>query len=205
MEQALIGLVGVLVGTLVSYWLLTQYQDRKEKEIQHSKCISSIYLLISRCSYLTNFSRSHLSENKSDLKDEVRYSIIHDYIRKDKIDFSSLSFLADKHDSNFLYELTLIESTYFNFINAVETRNEILQKAINRLSEDSHDSSNSDPFTPTELKHFISNSESMVHFANKSLLTTKERMDQLASIIERRFPNLPHPKPQIEKITPTSE
>jgi len=202
MEQALIGLAGVLIGALVSYWLLTQYQERKEKEIQHSKCIATIYLLLSRCSYLTNFCRNYLTAEQSDLTDEVRCSIIHDYIRRDKIDFSSLSFLADKHDSNFLYELTLIESTYFNFINSVETRNDILQKAINLLSEisgKSDDPSNSNLFTSDELKHFIFNSESMIHFACKSLQTTKDRMDQLANIIERRYPKLPHPKPKIDK------
>jgi len=205
MEQALIGLAGVLIGALVSSWLLTQYQERKEKEIQHSKCIATIYLLLSRCSYLTNFCRNYLTADQSTLTDKVHFSIIYDYIRRDKIDFSSLSFLADKHDSNFLYELALIESTYFNFINSLETRNDILQNVINRLSkvsERSDKSLHSELFTSYELKHFRFNSKSMIHFSCISLQTTKEQMNQLGKIIERRYPNLSHPKPKIEKVTP---
>ncbi len=89
MERRLIGLAGVLmIGSLVSYWLLTQYQERKEKERHHSLCVSALYLLISRCRNLVNFLNNYLTEDNSDIQDEFKGSLIYDYKMRDKIDFS---------------------------------------------------------------------------------------------------------------------
>jgi len=202
MLPAIIGLVGVLVGSFISHHLITQYQEKKESELQHSKCVSTLYILLSRCSHLVNFSNHYLSNNKSDIQDQFRYSVIYDYKRRDEIDFSSLAFLADKHDSNFLYELILAESMYFNFLSAYDTRNIALEKPISCVSKTP---GKTDLFSPEELKQFIYNTESMVGFSKKSLQSTKEKMDKLAAIIERRFPKLPHPKPQIQMNNQNSQ
>ena len=196
MEQALIGLAGVLIGSLVSYWLLTQYQERKETERHHSLCVSALYLLISRCSNLVNFSNHYLTEDNSDIQDRFKGFVIYDYKMRDKIDFSSLAFLADKHDSNFLYDLTLAESTYFNFLNAYDTRNSDLERAISKAGDKT---GLGEIFSEGELKLFIYNTESMVDFSKRSLESSEKAMNQLAAIIERRFPGLPHPKPTIDK------
>lgn len=204
MEQALTGLAGVLIGSLVSYCLITQYQERKEKETHHSMCISALYLLISRCSNLVNFSNNYLTEDNSDIQNQFKGSLIYDYKMRDKIDFSSLAFLADKHDSNFLHDLILAESTYFNFLDAYDTRNDSLERAISNAGDKTE---LSEIFSKGELKLFIYNTVSMVDFSQRSLKSSEDAMNHLASIVERRFPNLPHPKPTIDKTKkpPTSE
>jgi len=198
MGQALIGLTGVLVGSWVSYLLLTQYQDRKEKERHHSFCVSALYLLISRCSNLVNFTNKYLTDDNADIQDKFKGYLIYDYKMRDKINFSSLAFLADKHDSNFLHDLTLAESTYFNFLDAYDTRNTALERAISNAGDKTE---LSEIFSMGELKLYVYNTVSMVDFSQKSLKSSEEAMNQLASVIERRFPTLPHPKPKIDKTT----
>ncbi|NKB24010.1 MAG: hypothetical protein GKR87_06465 [Kiritimatiellae bacterium] len=112
--------------------------------------------------------------------------------------------MADKHDSNFLHDLTLAESTYFNFLDAHDTRNSALERAISNAGDKTE---LSEIFSEGELKLFIYNTVSMVDFSKRSLKSSEEAMNQLASIIERRFPKFPHLKPTIDKTKkpPTSE
>lgn len=192
-------LFGAAFGAYAAYFLASRAEEQALLRKHHGHAVTLLYMLIARSSAVHTFAEGVLESGKDSIRPDQRLNRIGCFFPKGEIDYASLSFLVDNHDSQFLVDLSVIESRYFNFLNAVDDRNIHHEKILESSHASEHDSQPGkivrDGIDPHRYNIFIAESDNIARRCRPLLMSIINNIDELASIIERRFPDLPHPKP----------
>jgi hypothetical protein len=150
--------------------------------------------LYSRFMVLQTFRSKSMTEDGASLVTERETSIIAHYCPDTKLDFASLSFLADQHDSHLVHNLGLSEANYFNFVEALGERNKYITDLVSRFfGEDRYSSDGKAMITlKAHEKHLIAaQNRNLVEIAGIALDLTKLNLVGFHELFERRFTGLP--------------
>ncbi len=159
-----------------------------------------MFTLGSRFSVLENFRRQSLTEDRKKLIPSRETVFIYQYSPDTKLDFASLSFLADPSDSQFIHDLSVSESNFFNFVAALSERNDHLHKIMASCSvhEFNPDTGQSViEAKPTDMHLLSVLNRNLANLSIVSLDSTHEHFMGFANLIERRFPGLPTFTPSV--------
>lgn len=193
-------LFGAGAGAYAAYRFAVKQQQDTERSLQYRAAATAMFTLISRFSALENFRRKSMATDGSGLIPERKTSFIFQYAPDTKIDFPSLSFLADPSDSEFLHELSLSESHFFNFVEALRERNDHLHEILRGCEVHEFDPSTGHSVIsakPTDMKLFSDQNRNLLRAAVIALDSTHQHVMAFTRLLKRRFPGLPVFRPSI--------
>ena len=187
-------LFGAGAGALAAYWFAVTQQANTERNTQYRAATNTMLILVSRFTVLENFRRRSLTKDLKELVPERVTAVLAQYSPDTKLDFPSLSFLADPDDSEFIHALSISEANFFNFVEALSERNIHLRHILGSCEFLEYNPDNGQSVIrakPVEMDLLIAQNRNLVNLAVVSLDSTHEHFMAFAKIIERRFPGLP--------------
>jgi hypothetical protein len=193
-------LFGAGAGAYAAYRFAVKQQEDAERKLQYRAAATAMFTLISRFSALENFRRKSMTEDRRGLIPERETSFILQYSPDTKLDFPSLSFLADPSDSEFLHELSLSESHFFNFVEALRERNDHLHEIMRSCEVHEFDEATGQSVIsakPTDMKLFADQNRNLLRAAVIALDSTHQHVMAFTKLLKRRFPGLPVFRPSI--------
>lgn len=187
-------LFGAGFGAYAAYFLAVKQQRDNERATQYRAGTAAMFTVIARFSALENFCRNYLNGGNGPLLPEIESSHIGHYTPDTKIDFSSLSFLADPADSELLNDLHLSESHFFNFVEALRERNDYLEKFLGASTIENFNPNTGESVVRSnliEFNRFSDHNRSLVSGAVHARDSTHLQFMNLAKMLKRRFVGLP--------------
>ena len=119
-------LFGAGAGAYAAYRFAVKQQEDNERTTQYRAATTALFTLLARFSAVENFRRNALKKDGSGIISDRETGFFYQYTPDTKLDFPSLSFMADPTDSELLHDLRLSESHFFNFVEGLRERNEHL-------------------------------------------------------------------------------
>ena len=193
-------LFGAAFGAYAAYRYTVKHQKDTEQAAQYRAGASAMYVLLSRIRALENFCRNYLNEERSAILPEQLTNLIFQYTPDTKVDFPSLSFLADPDDSQFLHDLSLSESHFFNFVEALSVRNLHLSEFTKSSTLHEFDPDTGEGVVsgdPRMLKLIADLNEDLGRGAGVAFRSTNDHVIHFAKLLKRRFPLSPKFTPSI--------
>ena len=193
-------LFGAAFGAYAAYRYTVKNQKDTEQAAQYRAGASAMYVLLSRTRALENFCRNYLNEERTAIRPEQLTDLIFQYTPDTKVDFPSLSFLADPDDSQFLHDLSLSESHFFNFIDALSVRNFHLSEFTKSSTLHEFDPDTGEVVVsgdPRVLKLIANLNKDLGRGAGVAFRSTDNHVMHFAKLLNCRFPLSP-------KFTPST-
>lgn len=184
-------LFGAGFGATAAYHLAERREQRQEKTTNHGHAVAAFYLMVARLSSLENFARKFLNDSRNEFEPEVRFHVFYQYCPEERISIRSLAFLGDPDDCQLLADLSLSEARFFNFVDAVKERNRDALAVIAaahregiRAGQPFGEASKKMP----ELELVVIHNRNLFQAANTARIDTIDKLNQMSTMIRRRFP-----------------
>ncbi|MDQ8188597.1 hypothetical protein [Pelagicoccus sp. SDUM812002] len=199
MESNLIGnflvaLFGALAGATAAFWFQNEKDKKDRNDREYSAATAAYFLLIARLNSVECFCREHLNEARTKIMDEISERMIFFYTHPEPVEFKSLAYLADRGHGQFIQDLRLAESHYFDFASALEERNLDIRKGNEgAITEVDPSSGKIETLVKVHDKIIITDqTQNLAESARSAANDLKRQASKLADLIRIEFPEKTH-------------
>ncbi len=178
---------GAFFGSLSAFYLgrLQQWSDRREK--RHAALIAAQYALISQWDIFEAIRVQHLERLRSDTSRLTKLKLYWFPVSPTFVPFADLTFVLETKEPNILHEIHLAEQNYRACVDALQLRNQELQKFYEN------------PRVSHQIRDFESGA-GVAAASQKDLIFLKQSTDALYLSVDRTLPRLVSAIEKLEKL-----
>lgn len=187
----LTALLGAGFGATAAYLLAKRKEQRLEMIANHGHAVAAFYVMVARLSSIENFFRKFMNDSRDDLTDEIRFHVLYQYFPEERIMIRSLAFMGDPDDCQLLADLSLSEARFFNFVDAVNERNQDARSVIaaaHREGARAGQPLGKASVNMPELDLVVNQNRNLIPAANIALADVIQKLNEMSVMIRRRFP-----------------
>ena len=178
---------GAFFGSLSAFYLgrVQQRSDRREK--RHAALIAAQYALISQWNIVEAIRVQHLQDLRPD---PIRFTKLKLYwfpVSPAFVPFTDLTFVLETKDPNILHEIHLAEQNYRACVDALQLRNQELQKFYDN------------PRITHQIRDFETGA-GVASASDKDLIFLRQATDALYLSVDRTLPRLASAVEKLEKL-----
>jgi hypothetical protein len=168
---------GAFFGSLSAFYLgrVQQRSDRREK--RHAALIATQYALMSQWDIIEAIRVQHLEDRRNDPSRFTKLKLYWFPMAPSFVPFADLTFVLETRDPNFLYEIHLAEQNYRACAQALQMRNQELQKFYDN------------PRVTHHVRDFETGA-GVAAASDRDLLFLRQATDGLYTAVDRALPRL---------------
>jgi hypothetical protein len=178
---------GAFFGSLSAFYLgrVQQRSDRREK--RHAALIAAQYALISQWNIVEAIRVQHLEDLRGDTSRFTKLKLYWFPISPTFVPFTDLTFVLETKDPNILHEIHLAEQNYRACVDALQLRNQELQKFYQN------------PRVAHQIRDFDTGA-GVAAASQRDLIFLRQATDALYLSVDRTLPRLTDAIEKLEKL-----
>ncbi len=178
---------GAFFGSLSAFYLgrVQQRSDRREK--RHAALIAAQYALISQWNIVEAIRVQHLEDLRGDTSRFTKLKLYWFPISPTFVPFTDLTFVLETKDPNILHEIHLAEQNYRACVDALQLRNQELQKFYEN------------PRVAHQIRDFETGA-GVASASQRDLIFLRQATDALYLSVDRTLPRLTDAIEKLEKL-----